>query len=293
MRPVAVTVGTFDGVHLGHRRLLATAAALAAEAGLELVALTLDRHPLALLHPERAPLLLTGLDHKLELLAGVPGVARAEVLVFDRRRAEQAPESFLADTLVGEFGARLLVVGGNFRFGRGGTGDVALAEDLGARVGLRVVGMTLVEGAPGSVISSSAIRRLVAEGHLARAEALLGRPHEIRGTLGDPSPPGDGVPADGGARGTEVVVAADLLLPPPGRYEVRAGPLGEAAPALVASIRPPGAPSPVVLEVPPGQPVTAGWVAGTRVRVAFEAAPPPSPVGARPHEEASGRAGDR
>lgn len=285
MSAIAVTVGTFDGVHRGHRRLFEDGVRLAALAGLDLVALTFDRHPLSLLHPERAPRLLTGLDHKIELLGAVDGVARTEVLVFDQARADQAPESFIADTLIGGLGARLLVVGGNFRFGRAGAGDVALAERVGRRLGLAVRGTTLLEGTPGSVVSSSEIRRLVATGSLDGAARLLGRPHEVRGELRLGEPAG---------RVAELVVPGELLLPPPGRYEVRAGPLREDAVALIAALAPPGGPgAPVLLEAPPATSVPEAWPRGTTVRIAFETPATPPPPRAPVVEQASERAGDR
>lgn len=300
MSPVVLAVGTFDGVHLGHRRLLAAAHDLATAAGLELVALTLDRHPLALLHPERAPRLLTGLDHKRALLRAVDGVGRVEVLRFDRARADQSPESFVVDTIVGDLAAEVLVVGGNFRFGRAGAGDVALARHVGEAVGLSVVGIPLLEASPGVVVSSSAIRRLVVAGHLDRAADLLGRPHEVRGVLG---PAGGRAPA-AGARTDDgpaeiaigLVVAPELLLPPVGIYEARvarlAGPVdggaGE-APALVRArvvadpARPPGAAAldPAVVLEPPRAGGLAPWWAradGIDASVAFLAPAAPAPA---------------
>lgn len=278
MSPIAVSVGTFDGVHLGHRQLLAAAAERAAGAGLPLVVLTLDRHPLSLLRPDRAPRLLTGLDHKLELLAGLDGVARTEVLVFDRTRAEQTPASFVRDTLRGALGARLLVVGGNFRFGRDGAGDVALAARLGAAAGLDVVGLPLLEEAPGTVISSSEIRRLVAAGSLAHAGALLGRPFEVRGRL------------DGGP-GAPLSLADHLLLPPAGAYPVLAVPLDpRAGGALDASAEVAG--GLVHLHAPERRDGAGWWQAGTVLRVLFGA--PASGTGApRPPASAATSPADR
>ncbi len=272
---IAVSVGTFDGVHRGHRQLLAAAARRAAAAGLPLVVLTLDRHPLSLLRPDRAPRLLTGLDHKLELLAELDGVARTEVLVFDRPRAEQEPASFLRDTLAGELGARLLVVGGNFRFGRDGAGDVSLAARLGPAAGLDVVGLPLLEEAPGAVISSSHIRRLVAAGSLAHAAELLGRPFELRGQLGHR--------LDGAGGRTPLTVDGQLLLPPTGAYRVRAAPLDpaeggslEAAAELSGGV--------VRLRAPDRSGGARWWHPGAALRVLFGA---PAPGTASPVPPAS------
>ena len=308
MSPAAVSVGTFDGVHRGHRRLLADAAERAKAVGLDLVVLTLDRHPLGLLRPERAPRLLTGLDHKLELLAGVDGVARVEVLAFDRPRADQTASSFVRDTLVGQLDARLLVVGGNFRFGRGGAGDVALAERLGRTVGLEVVGIALLEGSPGSVISSSEIRRLVAAGHLAKAAALLGRAHEVRGELRVPPVPGGhghtvpGRPApagrSGGAGVLHLVFDEPLLLPPPGGHSAVVAPLVPPAPGVpgtaatvevAGEVDGPSAGGASVTVRPLVHPLPDWWRPGAQARVTFPGdgrAPAPSPGGAEVAGEA-------
>lgn len=274
--PVAVTVGTFDGVHLGHRRLLRYAGEMAAASGLELVVLTLDRHPLSLLRPEKAPRLLTGLEHKRQLLAATAGVARVEVLVFDEDRADQSPRSFLLDTLLGDLGATVLVVGENFRFGHGGAGDLELAAEVGASVGLSVVGMPLLEQGVDGVVSSSRIRRLVADGDLATAASLLGRPFELRGELAL-------APEVAGGKALGLVVAADLLLPEQGRHEVLARSLaGRAETRAVAFVPPaaPGQPARVGLELPSvGR--DAGWAApGAAVALSFPGGPR-RPLGSR------------
>jgi riboflavin kinase/FMN adenylyltransferase len=201
---VVATIGTFDGVHLGHRRLIDETRRQAAARGLRSVAVTFDRHQMTIVRPEAAPRLLTGLDHKLELLAAA-GVD-AVVLEFDATRAAQGAEDFVKDVLVGHLGVRALVVGSTFRFGYRHRGDARLLETMGARLGFSVTPIELVtdDGAR-TVISSSLIRSLVADTRLDEARRLLGRDHEVRGVVVD------------GAAGL-VAVPAELLVPPPGDY---------------------------------------------------------------------------
>jgi riboflavin kinase/FMN adenylyltransferase len=177
----AVTVGTFDGVHLGHQALIRALLEEAARRGLEAVALTFDRHPAAVLRPEAAPPLLTDLEQKLELLAAT-GVAHVAVLRFDDARAQCPPEVFVDEVLVGRLAARLVVVGGNFRFGRERAGDVALLERLGRARGFEVEGVALRADSLGPV-SSTRIRQALLAGRVEEAASLLGRPFELAGTV--------------------------------------------------------------------------------------------------------------
>jgi riboflavin kinase/FMN adenylyltransferase len=210
----AVTIGAYDGVHLGHRQLIAGLERGALERGLSTVVVTFDRHPATVVRPESAPLLLTDLDLKLELLAST-GVARTLVVPFDRRRAEETAEDFVAEVLVGALGARLVVVGEDFHFGHGRKGDVHLLRQLGAVHGFDVVGWNLVAGEDGEVVSSTRIRRCLAAGDVAAAAALLGRYHQVRG----PVVHGDG---RGGSEldmpTANVAVASGIALPADGIY---------------------------------------------------------------------------
>jgi riboflavin kinase / FMN adenylyltransferase len=163
-----IAVGEFDGVHLGHRAVIA---------GSDTV-LTFEPHPLAVVHPERAPKLLTPFDVKVELIAGLE-VQELVVIPFDERFAAHTPQEFLDEVLVGRLGASHVSVGRNFRFGHDATGDpVMLADD--PRFETRVV--PLVE-AEGDVVSSTRIRRLVAEGEVGAAGRLLGAPFRLRGKV--------------------------------------------------------------------------------------------------------------
>jgi riboflavin kinase/FMN adenylyltransferase len=178
--PSAVTIGKFDGLHLGHRAVIRD---LLDAAGDDLVptVVTFDRNPLALLRPEACPPPLVGLEQKLELLEGA-GVGATLMLEFDRALASLEPEAFVQDVLVGPLRMRRLLIGDGFRFGRGGRGDVALLARLGERSGFTVHAQPQVESASRRV-SSTWIRELLAAGAIEEAAALLGRPPAVRGVV--------------------------------------------------------------------------------------------------------------
>jgi riboflavin kinase/FMN adenylyltransferase len=202
-----VTIGAYDGVHIGHRRVVDKVLSLAAESGLESVILTFDRHPAALVRPESAPKLLTDLPQKLELLEET-GVDHVVVLRFDEERASETAEDFVDDVLVGELSTAIVVVGRDFHFGKGRGGNVGLLEAMGADRDMKVVPFDLVsDGAGSEVVSSTRIRSLVGDGEMEAAAGLLGRPHEVRGVV-----------SDGGASAYRLEVPAEILLPPPGLY---------------------------------------------------------------------------
>ena len=180
-RGAAVTIGAYDGVHLGHRQLLAMLRARADALGVPTAVVTFDRHPATVVRPESAPPLLTDLDQKLELLASC-GVGLTVVVPFDRRQADESAEDFVSEVLVGALGARLVVVGENFHFGHGRKGDVALLTEFGRIHGFAVEGVRLTETG-GEPVSSTRIRQLIAAGEVSAAAALLGRPHRVRGTV--------------------------------------------------------------------------------------------------------------
>jgi riboflavin kinase/FMN adenylyltransferase len=191
-RGSVVTIGAYDGVHVGHRVVIDTCHRLAAERGLATAVVTFDRHPATVVRPESAPLVLTDLDQKLELLAET-GVDYTAVLTFDEARSKEGAEDFVTDVLVGCLNAKAVVVGADFHFGHRRRGNVELLRRMGADLGFDVVGLDLVgtgaDGADGSrdgndgPVSSTAIRRALADGDLDRANRMLGRPYEIRGTV--------------------------------------------------------------------------------------------------------------
>jgi riboflavin kinase/FMN adenylyltransferase len=209
----AVTIGAYDGVHLGHQRLLAELRAMGEARGLVTTVVTFDRHPATVVRPGSAPLLLTDLPQKLELL-GAAGVGRTLVVPFDEQRAAESAEDFVREVLVGRLRARLVVVGENFHFGHRRRGDVGLLEQMGGEYGFDVVGLRLeADREQEETVSSTRIRALVASGDVVGARRLLGRPHTVRGRvargdgrggakLGFPTanlqvPSGMAIPADG------------------------------------------------------------------------------------------------
>jgi riboflavin kinase / FMN adenylyltransferase len=213
MPRTAVTIGAYDGVHLGHRALLGDLVARAKEAGLTPVVVTFDRHPASVVRPDSAPTLLTDLDQKLELLAAC-GIERTVVIPFDRDRADESAEDFVTEVLVDQLKAQLVVVGEDFHFGHARRGNVALLRRLGEVHGFEVVGVGLT-GEDQAPVSSTRIRSLVAAGDVAGAAALLGRPHEVRGTVvhGD----GRGGP-ELGFPTANLEVSTEIALPADGIY---------------------------------------------------------------------------
>ena len=172
-----VTIGNFDGVHLGHRTLIARARAKADQLGVDLVAVTFDPHPMAVLRPEHAPAMLTDVETRCGLLAEC-GVDDILVLPFSREIAAWTPEEFVARVLVTGLHACAVVVGANFRFGNKAAGDVAF---LAAHEGFEVTGVEL-DGGP-QVWSSTYVRTCLATGDVEGASEALGRPYGVRGVV--------------------------------------------------------------------------------------------------------------
>ena len=207
-----VTIGAYDGVHLGHRALLARVRAMADELGAASAAVTFDRHPATVVRPASAPKLLTDLEQKLELLAAT-GLDYAYVVHFDEVQAKETAEDFVRRLLVECLSARAVVVGHDFHFGHQRRGNVPLLQQMGAELGFDVLGISLV-GAGDEPVSSTRIRRLLGEGDVAGAADLLGRPHEVRGSVAK----GDGRGRDLGFPTANIVVPPDMLLPADGIY---------------------------------------------------------------------------
>jgi len=167
-----VTIGNFDGVHLGHQAVLATARTQADMLGVPLVALTFEPHPRAVLRPEEAPVRLTHFARKAELL-GTYGADGVYVIDFTKDYARTSPQDFITETLIGALKVKCVVVGNDFSFGRDRSAGLALLRELAPRYGYTVeeVPPFIVNG---DVCSSSRIRSLLAEGKTSPAEALLG-----------------------------------------------------------------------------------------------------------------------
>jgi riboflavin kinase / FMN adenylyltransferase len=179
-----VTIGAFDGVHLGHRAVLRLVRELADARDLRAALVTFDRHPAEVVRPESAPCLLTTLEHRLELLDATDLLDECVVLTFDEQRSRESAEDFVHEVLVGLLRARVVVVGADFHFGHGRGGNVPLLEQMGAELGFEVLGLGLVTPQPGSVpFSSTSVRELLAAGEVEAAAAMLGRAHELRGLL--------------------------------------------------------------------------------------------------------------
>lgn len=215
--------GNHDGVHLGHQALIRRARGYARAHGLRALALTFDPHPMALLAPARAPVPLTTLARRCELLrlAGADDVA---VEAFTPALASLAPETFLRGLM--QRGARAFVVGPDFRFGKDRAGDVALLERFGQENGLAVMveQPVLVDGVR---VSSSAVRKAVAAGDVVRASTLLGHVAELTGSvvLGQQRGRTLGFP-------TANLAPEPVLQPADGVYAVVARVVGESTPAL-------------------------------------------------------------
>jgi riboflavin kinase/FMN adenylyltransferase len=168
-----VTVGVFDGFHLGHEALLARTVARARSLGLPAVLVTFTPHPRAVLAPDAAPRVLMRLEDRIDHALSL-GADNVVLLPFTTELAGETADQFVETGLVGHLQARLLVVGANFRCGRGGNGDVAVLAGLGEPLGMRVEAVDLVAAA-GMHCSSTELRRRLASGDLAGARALLGR----------------------------------------------------------------------------------------------------------------------
>jgi riboflavin kinase/FMN adenylyltransferase len=181
--PSAVTIGKFDGVHLGHRAVLRQLRELADERGLSAAVVTFDRNPLSVLRPEVCPPDLVSTAQKTELLADAD-VDATLVLSFDEQRSHQEAPDFVREVLVEALRAQVVLCGGDFRFGAGGAGDIGMLRTLGAELGFDVVLIDDVraDGDTGRV-SSTRIRELVTEGRVREAAELLGRPPAVRSVV--------------------------------------------------------------------------------------------------------------
>ena len=177
----ALTIGNFDGVHRGHRALIDRVTAKARELRLTSCVLTFEPHPREFFAGEAAPARLTRLRDKLELIAAA-AVDRVHVARFDKRFAALSAQRFVEDVLVRGLGTRSVIVGRDFRFGAGRTGDYAALESAGTRYGFDVESMpdVLFDGVR---VSSSAVRAALKAGGLETAERLLGHPYTISGRV--------------------------------------------------------------------------------------------------------------
>jgi riboflavin kinase/FMN adenylyltransferase len=214
-RPRALAIGTFDGVHVGHRAVISRTVELAKQRGLTSAVVTFDRHPLSVIDPAHVPRLLTGLAEKTRLI-GALEPDELVLLPFDAELAALSPARFCGDLLAGALQARVVVVGENFNFGAGGAGDAACLRTCGLSHGYETVAMSLVTE-HGHAISSTRIRRLLHAGELEEVREILGRPPSAAGVVvhGDKRGRTLGVPT------ANVDVEAGTIFPGRGVYAAR------------------------------------------------------------------------
>lgn len=228
--PCALTIGVFDGVHCGHRRILRRVVALAAERGWKAAAMTFDPHPAMVVASQRAPRLLTTPTERTRLIH-LEGINEVLVVPFTAEFSHLSPEEFVQRVLLGQLEARAVLVGHNFRFGFRHAGDTHLLEELGRRHGFLTEVIPAVRRR-GRMVSSSEVRRLIEAGEVAKAARLLERPHGLEGEV----VAGHGV----GARLTVPTLnlsPAETALPARGVYITRTRLLtGEAEPPWRASV---------------------------------------------------------
>ena len=251
----ALTIGNFDGVHRGHQAMLALLRGEAQQRGVPSCVLTFEPHPRdyfaeTFKKPELAPARVGTLRDKLEDLAHC-GVDQAVVLPFDARLASQSPDAFIRQVLVGGLGARYVLVGDDFRFGKQRAGDYAMLDAAGDALGFDVARMNSYE-VHGLRVSSSAVREALGEGRMLDAARLLGRPYTISGhvlhgrklgrTLGFKTLNLRFAHWKPAASGIFAVLVHGLTEPPPGRPKVASAPSGGSEDTPVPSVGAQGKP---------------------------------------------------
>src|SRR6476620_8431301 len=181
LRPTVLTLGVFDGLHLGHQRIMQTVVERAKMCGASATAITFDPHPRAVLHPESAPPLLQTLDQRLANLE-VLGIEQAIVVRFDLEFASNSAEDFLKDIVHDRLHAKEVYLGKGFAFGRGRGGNIELLRKMSAELGFVADEVDEVR-LRGNRISSSKIRELLAEGRVNLTRRMLGRPYGVEGVI--------------------------------------------------------------------------------------------------------------
>jgi len=183
-RAVVATIGVFDGVHLGHQEVFRSVHQVADRLGVGSAVVTFDSHPAHVVRPQSAPRLLTSLDQKLELIAA-QGIDYAYVIEFNASRASTPPDQFVEQVFRDSLHAKAIVVGEDFHFGKGRSGNVDELSRLGELWGFEVYPLELIRLSANhpEPVSSTAIRRALAGGDVAGAAEMLGRPYEVRGVV--------------------------------------------------------------------------------------------------------------
>ncbi len=177
-----VAIGVFDGVHVGHRKIISTAVKKARKFGCNSVVITFDPHPLDVIRPKNHPTRLTGLSLKTHLIENL-GVDTLLIIKFNKTFAKMSAKKFVEDVLINKLRVQNIVVGENFRFGAGAKGDIKYLEETGAKQGFDVEEVPLIKTAEGHKISSTRIRNLLRDGDLESAQEILGHPVFISGVV--------------------------------------------------------------------------------------------------------------
>ena len=180
-RRTVISIGNFDGVHIGHQAVLSHVVQRARAAETMAVAMTFDPHPIKLLRPSEAPSLVTTLEQRLALIERT-GIETTLVLPFTHRLARMDAAEFVRDVLVDRLGVQEVYIGNNFRFGADRGGDVALLESMGEKLGFEAAAAPIVEAA-GGVVSSTRVREAIASGCVEEVATLLGRTFFIDGRV--------------------------------------------------------------------------------------------------------------
>jgi len=180
-KPVILTLGNFDGVHLGHQKLLKLVAEKAARLQLPSVVYTFDPHPLKIVAPHKSPPLITTIDGKVQLIASF-GIDYLILARFTKEFAAQHPTDFVRDVLLKQMKIKEVWVGHDYTFGKGRKGTGEYMKELGSQHGFSVY-IVAAYKQKGTIVSSSLVRRHIKEGRVAEAAQLLGRPHTLSGTV--------------------------------------------------------------------------------------------------------------
>jgi riboflavin kinase / FMN adenylyltransferase len=179
--PSALSIGNFDGVHAGHRRILRRVKEVAAERSLNPSVLTFDPHPTKVVAPARAPRLMTAPGQRCGLMRE-EGIRQVLILPFTPEIARLSPQEFVEQIVAGRLGARAVLVGENFRFGHKQAGDVAVLKELGERYGFTTEIVPCLD-CRGQRVSSTAVRQMIESGNVARAARFLERPFALEGRV--------------------------------------------------------------------------------------------------------------
>ncbi len=182
--PTVVTLGTFDGLHLGHQKIISDVVDEAVKRGAESVVVTFDRHPAELLRPENVPYFLTSFEDKVSLI-GSCGIDHLLVIPFDQEESERSAEGFVREILIGKLSTELLIVGHDVHFGNNREGNFSFLEGIATELDfeIRKVDPVMLSKDDSEAISSTAIRRALRGGEVESATQMLGRPYSISGEV--------------------------------------------------------------------------------------------------------------